>query len=690
MKAGKPGLHRLIRPRHVAVFGGWWAENVVEQCLAMPFAGEIWPVNPNRSDMRGIRCFRSVAELPEGPDASFVGVNRDDTPDIIRQLASRGAGGAICFASGFAESELEESGGNLRQKELAKAAGDMTLLGPNCYGLVNYLDGVPLWPDQHGGARCDSGVAIVAQSSNMAINMTMQARSLPLACVVTVGNQCQTSLTDVALALLEDERITALGLHIEGFGDLRQFEQLARRARSFGKPIAALKAGKSREARDMTVSHTGTVAGSDKFSSALLRRLGMAQLDDIPAFLETLKLLHAGGPLTGRRIGSLSCSGGEACLIADAAVGGALRFPAIKSGQETALRHALGARVHLANPLDYHTYHWGDRDALTEVFSAMLLGNYDLLLLIMDFPRTDRCSDTAWEPAVLAIEAAAQESGGRVALVATLPECLPESWAARLLANGVVPLHGAREALAAAEAAAEIGENWRQPARRPLLVSHAEPRGRELLNEAVSKSMLAELGLTVPPGAVATSSEMAVRIAGKAGFPTVLKSLGIAHKTESGAIAVGLACAEEVTDAYAAMPTDGGTLVEAQIADTVAELMLGIVRDPSGAFLMIVGSGGIHAELFGDSRSMLLPFDDDDFRASLAELRCWPLLTGHRGRSAADLDAVVAAARALAAFVQSNADRILEVEINPFLARPEGGVAADALICQSIPPNEEQ
>ena len=690
MKTVKPGLHRLLRPRHIAVFGGWWAENVVEQCLAMPFSGKIWPVNPNRSNMHGIRCLRSAAELPEGPDASFLGVNRSDTPKILRQLASRGSGGAICFASGFAESELEESGGEFRQQELAKAAGDMTLLGPNCYGLVNYLDGVPLWPDQHGGARCDRGVAIVSQSSNMAINMTMQARSLPLAFIATVGNQCQTSLTEVALALLEDERITALGLHIEGFGDLRQFEQLAGRARSLGKPIAALKAGKSQKARAMTVSHTGTVAGSDTFSSALLQRLGIAKLDDIPAFLETLKLLHAGGPLTGRRIGSLSCSGGEACLIADTADGGTLQFPALEPGQEAALRRALGPRVHLANPLDYHTYHWGDREALTEVFSAMLLGSYDLLLLIMDFPRRDRCSDSAWEPAVQAIEAAARKSGKRVALVATLPECLPESWAGRLLGNGVVPMHGATEALAAAEAAAQIGEGWRQPAHRPLVLSEAKPRAREVLNEAVSKALFAELGLTVPEGGTATGSETAVRIAGETGFPIVLKALDIPHKTESGGIAAGLSCADEVAAAFAAMPADRGILVEAQITDAVAELLLGIVRDPSGAFLMTVGSGGVHAELFGDTRSMLLPFDDDVFRKSLGELRCWPQLAGYRGRPAADLDAVVAAARALAAFVESNADRVLEVEVNPFLARPEGGIAADALICRSIPWNGEQ
>ncbi|MCY3879382.1 MAG: acetate--CoA ligase family protein [Rhodobacteraceae bacterium] len=680
----RSGLARLLRPRHVAVFGGDWAANVVEQCLRMGFEGDIWPVHPTRSDMHGIACYRSVSDLPAPPDASFIGVNRDLTPEILRQLAARGAGGAICFASGYAESEIEEPGGRHRQQELVVSAGEMTILGPNCYGLVNYLDGVALWPDQHGGERCSSGVAIIAQSSNIAINMTMQTRGLPIACVVTVGNQSQTSLTDIATELLDDPRITALGLHIEGFGETRKFEQLAARARQLRKPIAAMKAGTSLQGRETVISHTGAIAGSEAFSSALLHRLGIARLRSIPCLLETLKLLHLFGPLKGRRIGSLSCSGGEACLMADAAQERMLDFPDLGPAQSTALKEALGPRVHLANPLDYHTYHWGNETALREIFSAMHLGNYDLLFLVMDFPRPDRCSDIAWEPAVRAIEQCTDRPTG---LLSTLPECLPESWSSRLISSGIAPMHGVDEALAAAEAAADIGEVWSRPS-HPLWVATPPLSGSETLNEADSKRLLAASGLTVPRFRTAATAEAAAESAAEVGFPVVLKAVGPAHKTEAGAVILNLRNRHAVASACRAMPEGGNYLIETQIMHPVAELMLGIIRDNSGAFLMTIAAGGTNAEILDDARSLLLPFTDDEFLSALTRLRCWPILQGYRNCLGADIGAILSASHCLAEFARTHEPQILEVEINPFLALDSGGVAADALIrrqCQDTP-----
>ena len=203
-------LSRLFRPRSVAVFGGWWAENVIEQCQKSGFDGEIWPVHPKRDEIRGIPCYRSLADLPGPPDAAFLGINRHAVVEVAAELSAMGCGGAVCFASGFAEAGEEEL-----QDALVAAAGDMPLLGPNCYGVLNYLDGAMLWPDQHGGRAVDSGVAIISQSSNIAINLSMQARGLPMAYVACVGNQAQTSLADMARSLLADPRVTAAGLYID-------------------------------------------------------------------------------------------------------------------------------------------------------------------------------------------------------------------------------------------------------------------------------------------------------------------------------------------------------------------------------------------------------------------------------------------------------------------------------------------
>ena len=366
-------LDRLLRPRSVAVIGGGaWCANVIAECHKIGFPGPIWVVHPTRDQVAGLPAFASVAALPGVPDASFIGVNRCATIEAVRALSERGAGGAVCFAAGFRESEAETGDGASLQAELVAAAGDMRVLGPNCYGFINALDGVALWPDQHGTVAVERGVAIVTQSSNIAINLTMQQRGLPLAYVVTAGNQSQTGLAEIGCALLKDDRVTALGLYIEGIGDLRQFEALARAASRLGKPVVALKVGGSHQAQAASVSHTASLVGSATGARALFDRLGIGQVDSLAELLEVLKLLHVCGPLTSNRIASMSCSGGEAALMADAADAKGLDFPELTPSQRQTLRAELGSQVALANPLDYNTFIWGDRVAMARCFAAMM------------------------------------------------------------------------------------------------------------------------------------------------------------------------------------------------------------------------------------------------------------------------------------------------------------------------------
>ncbi|MEM6375624.1 MAG: CoA-binding protein, partial [Pseudomonadota bacterium] len=149
-------LGRLLRPRSIAVIGGgFWCASVVEQCLKMDFSGPIWPVHPNKNHIAGQPTFQSLESLPRAPDAVFIGVNRKATIDIVSKLRRIGAGGAVCFASGFRESQKETGDGAQLQQALLEAAGEMPIIGPNCYGLINYLDGALLWPDQHGGQRVE-------------------------------------------------------------------------------------------------------------------------------------------------------------------------------------------------------------------------------------------------------------------------------------------------------------------------------------------------------------------------------------------------------------------------------------------------------------------------------------------------------------------------------------------------------
>jgi acyl-CoA synthetase (NDP forming) len=674
-------LSRLFRPRHIAVFGGgFWGPNVVEQCQKMGFDGQVWPVHPTRDEIHGLPCFRTVEELPEAPDASFIGVNRNLTVEIVERLARRGAGGAVCFASGFKESEGEIDGGADLQARLLAAAGDMPILGPNCYGLINYLDGALLWPDQHGGRRTTSGVAILTQSSNLLINLTMQQRGLPVAYCIAAGNQAQTGLAEMAMAVMEDPRVTAIGLHIEGVGDVRAFEALAAKARSMRKPIVALKVGRSDQARAGTVSHTASLAGGDAASRAFLTRLNMPMLNSIPEFLETLKLLHVHGPIAGRNLCSMSCSGGEASLIADAAVGRGVDFRPLTTVEHGAVKATLGEIVTVANPLDYHTFIWDNEPEMTATFSAMVGCGFDLSILILDFPRLDRCSDAAWDATVSAIAAAQNAAGGRVAVVASMPENMPEARSDEIIALGLAPMLGIDEALAAAEAAADIAKGWLRAEPAPVLLGIASDNPARILDEAAAKAELARHGVAVPDGAIARSPDEAATIANEIGLPVVLKGRGIAHKTEAGAVLLDLRSAEAVEAAARGMDFAQSWLVERMVEGAVAELILGVIRDPAYGYTLTIGAGGILTELLADTKTLMIPASEAEIRDALAGLKTAALLTGYRGRAHGDLDAVVSTCMALQAYAAELDDRLEELDINPLMVTPHSAVAADALI----------
>ena len=667
-------LDRLLRPRSIAVVGGGtWCANVVRACAGVGFAGPVWPVHPRRDSIAGVPAHAGPEALPGVPDAVFIGVNRAATIESLRACAALGAGGAVCFASGFAEAETGD--GAALQAALLEAADGMPVLGPNCYGFLNLLDGAALWPDQHGAQRVQTGVALVTQSSNIALNLTHQTRGLPLAYVVTVGNQAQIGLAEVGQGLLEDPRVTALGLHIEGVGDLRAFEAMAARAHDLGKPIVALKMGRSAQARAATQSHTAALAGSDAGGRALLRRLGIAQVASLSDLLETLMLLHAAGPLPGNRIAALSCSGGEASLVADQAEGLDLVFPALGPDQAGALRAALGPRVALANPLDYHTYIWGDPERLAACFAAMMRGALDMGLVILDFPRADRCDGSEWHLVIAAAEAAQGASGKPMAIVSSIPETLPEEVSRAVCARGLVPLHGLSEALVALDRAAWLGRYRDRPA--PVLIPGA-PRAPVLIDEAEAKARLAEHGLPVPRGARADTPQAAARVAEDLGVPVAVKRLGLAHKTGQGAVTLGVQGAAAVAAAAASMP--GPVLVEEMVPDAVAELLVGVVRDPAHGFVLTLGAGGTQAELRSDRLSMLLPVTQAEVRDGLAGLRMAPVLRGYRGAPGVDAGAIALAVMAVQAFVIAQAGRLEEVEINPLICNAGGVCAADALL----------
>ena len=657
-------LNRLLRPKSIAVLGAGWALNVIEQCRKMGFKGKVWPVHPTKAEIGGLKAYASLADLPEAPDATFIGVNRFATIEVVAGLAAMGAGGAICFASGWTEAGEPEL-----QAQLIAAAGDMPILGPNCYGVINYLDGALLWPDQHGGITVERGVALVSQSSNIVINLGMQKRALPVAYVACLGNAAVVGLADLAGALLDDPRVTALGMYIEGIDDAPAFAALAERARAMGKGVVCIKSGKTELSRTAAASHTASLAGGGAASSAFLRQIGVAEVNTPSELIETLKIFHVHGTGLGQRICSLSCSGGEAGLVADLAAPHGIDFPPVPAPAKARLNEILGPIVTVANPLDYHTFIWGDGPRTTDVFTTMLSG-YDAGIYIIDPPRGDRCDPAGYQPALDAIVAAQASTGKPAFPVASMPENFDEAYAMRLMDQGVVTLLGLETALAAIKAA-QVGPGivgWRPAQALP-------PRESVLLSEAEGKALLAKAGVAVPRSVAATTlAGVAAQAAGLTA-PYALKGLGFAHKTEAGAVRLGLT----TLDGQAEMTGATGYLLEEMVTGAVAEILMGLRRDPVYGVTLTLGMGGVTAELLADTVTLVLPATEAQVLATLRSLRLWPLLDGYRGRAKADMAAVADIAVRLGKLMLADAS-LEEIEINPILVRPDGAVAVDALV----------
>jgi acyl-CoA synthetase (NDP forming) len=614
-----------------------------------------------------------VPDLPAAPDATFVGINRDASIGAVERLSKAGAGGAVCFASGFAEAQAEDGMAGDAQTRLLNAASDMPFLGPNCYGFINALDGAIVWPDQHGLTRVDRGVAILTQSSNIAINLTFQTRNLPIAMMITCGNMAQMSQAAIIDELLDDDRITAIGVHVEGFTDLAGWEAVAQKAHARDIPIVAIKAGRSEAARAATQSHTASLAGEDASADALLSFLGISRVNTLPELLEALKLGHVTGRLQSANIASISCSGGEASLAADLGQTHGLTFPALTPPQETALRDALGPKVALANPLDYHTYVWRNTDAMASAWSAMVAPDVALTMTIVDFPDPSRCDIADWECAVDSAIIVSQK--GAVAMVSSLPETMPSEIAKRLMDNGVAPLQGLSEAMAAARAMI------RQEPRSGLLTG--QTYGQHIDHgERAAKEMLRSHGLNVPLNALETDAAQIATLA----FPVVAKADRIAHKTEANAVVLNLQTPQDIQAALAGLPSsDGHNFVEEMAQDGVVELLVAVTNDPAHGIMLTIGAGGTLAELWQDTQHLMLPATADQISEALDRLRIAPLIAGYRGKRGANRAAIIDQIEKLQGCVASQTDGFIEIEINPLICTPTEAVIADALWRQTYP-----
>ena len=689
----RDNLKRLLAPRHVAFVGGRSMARALKRCADGGYAGQMWLVNPQHDELEGVPCVRQISDLPCGPDAVFIATNRELTLACVRELAAKGAGGAICYASGFAETGAE---GQALQQQLLEAAGDMALLGPNCYGLLDYLHSCALWPVAHGGKAVERGVAVLTQSGNFAYNLSMSDRSLPVAYMASVGNQAQLGVAELMDVLLDEPRVTAIGLHLEGLKNVPGFARAAHKALEKGIPIIALKTGVSQIGAELALSHTSSLSGSDALYDALFERLGVIRVSGPVSFVETLKAAACGNLPAGNSLIALACSGGDAGLIADYAERNALTLPKLDNGQVGELAQVLPSYANLVNPLDFTTAIWGDGEALNRMLDSALRTEADAAMLVLDYP-AEFTGERKECDLLLDLYCQALLRHGKTGFVTSaFPELLPPHARERLHAQGVAALQGVVDGLAAWGRIAGYQQNRQallalgESALVPLCPSALCGEG-QLLNEWESKQALRAFGLPTPNGVLSTPAN-ALQDAQKLGYPLVLKAVSaqLPHKTEAGAVALNLKDAAALgaaltkmsasIKAYAPDVVVEQLLLEPMATPPLAELIVGIKRENDFALALVIGAGGVLVELLQDSRCLLLPTTDGAIRNALLSLRSAALLQGFRGREAADLDSLVTAIRAVGDYACENAGQLLELDVNPLLVGAAGTTAVDALI----------
>ncbi|MEM7428923.1 MAG: acetate--CoA ligase family protein [Pseudomonadota bacterium] len=686
-------FQRLLRPRHVALIGGQDAVTVAGECARIGFEGRIWPVNPRRAEIGGHPCFASVSDLPEAPDAAFLAVPREPAIEALRELSAMGAGGVVCYTAGFGELGHE---GHELEDALIEAAGDMALVGPNCYGLINYVGRVALWPFAHGGFAPGYGAAIITQSGMLSSDLTMSQRTVPLAYMISAGNQAVLALEDFVDALCEEDEVRAIGLHIEGLQDVSAFAAAAHKALEAGKPIVALKTGSSEVGGRLTESHTGSLSGTDELYSALFDKLGVIRVHSPAQLLETLKFLTVAGVPAGAKVAGFTCSGGGATMLADHAEKVGLEFSQPTEATAERLKSLLPHTATVSNPLDYTTPIWGDRERVPPVFEAHLQDGYDAAVIVQDYPLPglDESKPFYLNDAHSFVETTSQ-AGIPAAVCATLPENLDRETGEWLVTAGVAPMQGINECLDAMSAAAWYGAYASSSDRSRWLPQGnlANSEQSETLHEGAGKELLRAAGLHVPDGAECSGRDAAGH-AHELGYPVVLKMLGprLLHKTEFGAVAVGLKDRQSVDAAVVRMVDDvrakdpqavtDNFLVERMQREPVAELLLSLRRDPQFGLALTLASGGILVELVSDAATVLLPATDSELRQAISRLKVSRLLEGYRSKPSGDRNAIVSEIQALAALMADRPE-IAEIEINPLFVFESGVSVVDVLMTRA-------
>lgn len=693
-------IAKLLSPRSVAVIGASadprkTAGRPVAYLRKHGFAGRILPVNPKVEQIDGLPCYPDIASLPEVPDVAVVLLGAERAHQAVKELAARGCAAAIVLASGYTETGED---GARRQQQLVEAAGSMRLLGPNTIGLVNLTDRIVLSPS--GALEMDEfpvgSIGVVSQSGGILGSLLSRAaaRGIGLSKLISTSNEVDLELADFIDHLADDPATKVIALYVETVRNPEKFRAACLKAARAGKPVVAFKIGRSEAGAQAAVSHTGAMAGADRMYDALFRQVGVIRAQSFADLLDIPAALATGRVLRGRRVAILTSTGGAGTLVSDDLGVAGFETPAPDAATADALRALqTGSEAVLdRNPIDV-TLAGLRPDLLRGAITALLASpGYDALIIIVG-------SSSLAMPELLA---------------SAIQDCLPHSdkpvlayvsphapAVGALLTQRGVPAFAAAESCTAALAGMLRvrrfeTETATQAAAPAAIDTGALPSGS--LDEAQAKAIFARFGLPCAAERVVHTADEAVAAARELGGRVVLKILSaqITHKSDVGGVAVGLTpetIGARLTQMAGDVEARAGVQVRQFLVQEMVgggtELILGLHRDALGTAVLL-GMGGVTAELFQDTTLRLLPSDGGrlqplthaDALAMAQQLKTWPLLDGFRGRPKADVPALVEAIVAFSAMAAQLGERVIEAEINPVFVLPAGqGVrAADGVL----------
>ena len=695
-QAAALNLDRLLRPRSVAIVGasekpGALGASLLANLVRSGFSGDIHLINPNRAEIGGRPCLKSVDDLPEGVDAAVLAIPRPAVLDVVKALARRKVGSAIIFSSGFAEGG---EAGMAEQREIAavaKAAG-MVVEGPNCLGMVNFIDRIPLTfvetntPPQSDGEK----IGIVSQSGAMAtvLMVTLASRGLELSISVSTGNEAASGVEDYIEYLVEQSSTRVIAMIVEQFRQPQRFLRAARRARELGKTIVLLHPGKSGAARESAATHTGALAGDYQTMRLFVQRAGVVMAETLEELGDITEIAMRCDRLPEGGVAVIGESGAFKALTLDLCEDLGLSLPPLNDADSPQLRAAMPEFVGVSNPLDLTAQGLVDPGIYQRVLTALLDDDrFGAIMvgIIQGDPRTIGIK----APPILA--AMAEGTRGKPVVFAGLDEGaeVPAQIIADLRAARVPYFPTAERALRAIKRLSSVD-------RRPTAVARSIAPLAGLSDGVVpeyrAKAALAPLGITFPSGRFARTLDEAQAAAAELGFPVVLKaqSADLSHKSDAGGVILSLKDAAGLADGWERLTNNianarpglvlDGVLVEAMGKGGV-ELIIGGRHDPDWGPMILVGFGGVLAEMLHDVRLLTPDLTREAIAEELYSLKCGALLRGFRGSPALDVEAVIDVVVALGAALTATPS-IREVDLNPVVVHPkgQGAVALDALI----------